>query len=146
MSRRLSAIAACAAMASFAVPFAARAATVKVKLEDMTDHGVKKMEIVATPATVKAGPITFDIKNYSKYLEHEMLVVKPEPHGKPFPYNTKGNQIIESKIDKLEDSGDLQPGNKVVTHVTLKPGKYVLLCNEPGHYKAGMWTWLHVKG
>ncbi len=145
--RRSTRFTAAGAALLFAMPMAARAAgTVTVKLEDMTDHGVKKMEIVASPDTVQAGKVTFDIANKSKYLEHEMLVVKPEPNGKPFPFNVKADQVIESKIDKLEDSGDLQAGQSTVTHVTLKPGTYVLMCNEPGHYKAGMWTWLHVKG
>ena len=28
--------------------------------------------------------------------------------------------------------------------LTMKPGKYVLYCNLPGHYMAGMWTVIDV--
>ena len=28
--------------------------------------------------------------------------------------------------------------------VDLKPVKYLLICNQPGHYRAGMHTWLTV--
>ena len=29
--------------------------------------------------------------------------------------------------------------------VVLKPGKYVLLCNLPGHYKSGQYTGISVE-
>jgi uncharacterized cupredoxin-like copper-binding protein len=36
-------------------------------------------------------------------------------------------------------------GSSVTTRVSLALGKYLLVCNEPGCNKAGMWTLLHVK-
>ena len=38
------------------------------------------------------------------------------------------------------ETGDLAPGQSKTVSVTLKKGHYVLLCNLPGHYKAGQHT------
>jgi uncharacterized cupredoxin-like copper-binding protein len=45
--------------------------------------------------------------------------------------------------DKAGDKGEvseLNPGQSGSLTVTLAPGKYVLVCNVPGHYGAGMWA------
>ena len=44
----------------------------------------------------------------------------------------------ESKIADLAEASDLQPGEKKRLRLTLKPGNYELICNQPDHYKAGM--------
>jgi uncharacterized cupredoxin-like copper-binding protein len=33
---------------------------------------------------------------------------------------------------------DLPPGTKKTLTLTLKPGNYILMCNQPDHYKTGM--------
>jgi uncharacterized cupredoxin-like copper-binding protein len=40
----------------------------------------------------------------------------------------------------LGDTGDMQPNATKTLDVTLAPGAYLLLCNLPGHYAAGMVT------
>jgi uncharacterized cupredoxin-like copper-binding protein len=43
------------------------------------------------------------------------------------------------QITKVFDSGDnIAPNGSKVFHAALTPGKYVMVCNLPGHYKAGM--------
>lgn len=125
---------------------AARAASVvHVTQEDPSaGHGVKRMALVVSPRQVKAGEIVFEIHNISKDLTHEVLVIKPPKKLSMMPYSTKQNRLIESRIDKLADSGDQKPGQSYVMKVDLKPGKYLLVCNEPGHYRDGMRTWLTV--
>ena len=36
------------------------------------------------------------------------------------------------------DSGELAPNVLKMVKVDLAPGSYILLCNVPGHYAAGM--------
>ena len=38
----------------------------------------------------------------------------------------------------------MQPGATKALTLDLKPGTYLLVCNLPGHYAAGMWTVLTV--
>ena len=125
---------------------AARAASVvHVTQEDPSaGHGIRHMALVVSPHQVKAGEIVFDIHNISKHLTHEVLVIKPPKKLSSMPYSTKQNRLIESEIDKLADSGAQKPGQSYVMKVDLKPGKYLLICNQPGHYHAGMRTWLTV--
>ena len=35
---------------------------------------------------------------------------------------------------------ELDPGASGSLTVALQPGKYLLICNVPGHYASGMWT------
>jgi len=41
---------------------------------------------------------------------------------------------------------ELAPGKSGVLRIALKPGKYILYCNAPGHYALGMWTEITVTG
>jgi uncharacterized cupredoxin-like copper-binding protein len=46
--------------------------------------------------------------------------------------------VIEKKIQRLGEISDLKPGAAGAMTLSLKAGSYVLICNQPGHYKAGM--------
>ncbi len=114
---------------------------VKVQLMDPSaGNGVDAMKIVAEPTTVKAGKVTFQATNASQGLVHEMIVIKAPEDGKPLPYDAKADKIDEEAIHSLGEISEREPGQAGVLTVDLKPGKYVLLCNQAGHYKGGMWT------
>ncbi len=127
------------------IPRAHAASVVKVIQEDPSaGRGIKHMMLMVSPRTVKAGEVVFHIQNISKDLTHEVLVIKPPAKLSEMPYSRKQNRLIESRIDKLADSGGQKPGQSYIMKVDLKPGKYLLICNQPGHYRAGMHTWLTV--
>ena len=143
--RRFLMLAAAASLAFGLVPLARAASVVNVIQEDPSaGHGIKHMRLVVHPLRVRAGQVTFRIKNISKDLTHEVLVLKPPAKPAVMPYSKKKHRLIESRIDKLGDSGDQKPGQSYLMTVTLKPGRYLLVCNEPGHYMAGMHVWLTV--
>ena len=144
--KRRSLLLATAGLLSIALaPLAQAASVVNVIQEDPSaGHGIKHMMLMVSPRTVKAGEIVFHIRNISKDLQHEVLVIKPPAKLSAMPYSTKQRRLIESKIDKLADSGGQKPGQSYTMKVDLKPGKYLLICNQPGHYRAGMHTWLTV--
>ncbi len=127
-----------------AVGFAAPAfanTTVKVALMDpSTGSSVSGMMMTATPNTVKAGMVTFQDTNESKGLVHEMILIRKPADGKALPYDAKTQRIIEAKIKSLGEVSELDPGKSGKLTVTLKPGNYLLLCNQASHYMAGMST------
>ena len=44
----------------------------------------------------------------------------------------------EKQVKMLGEVADLQPNMSKVLEVALMPGSYLLVCNVPGHYGAGM--------
>jgi uncharacterized cupredoxin-like copper-binding protein len=123
---------------------AVRTQVIDVKLQDpSTDPSVKGMEIVIDHHTVKAGRVELKAVNLSKSLVHEVLVLH-DPGSKPLPYDTKNAEVNENHVHSLGEVGDLPPGHSGTLTLNLKPGKYLLFCNEPGHYADGMKTELTV--
>ena len=120
---------------------AASPTVVHVDLTDpSTDPSIKGMVIKADRTNVKAGPVLFEVSNDSKNLVHEMIVVAVSRPDATLPYDGKDGRVIELKIQDLGEASDLQPGEKKTLRLTLKPGSYILMCNQPNHYKAGMRT------
>lgn len=114
-------------------------AVVRVDLMDPSSGpSVKSMMIKTDQQSVKAGPVKFLVSNDSKSLVHEMIVVSVADPNTPLPYDRKDHRVIESKIKDLGEASDLPPGTKKTLTLTLKPGKYILMCNQPDHYKSGM--------
>jgi uncharacterized cupredoxin-like copper-binding protein len=109
-------------------------------VDPSTRPDIKSMTIKADAQRVKAGPVEFDVSNDSKTLVHEMIVVAVARPDSPLPYDKKANRVIESKIDDLGEASDLEPGQKKTLRLVLKPGNYLLICNQPDHYKSGMKT------
>ncbi|KQU82245.1 hypothetical protein ASD12_32180 [Mesorhizobium sp. Root102] len=98
------------------------------------------MGIRALPGAVKAGDVTFNVKNDSKDTVHEMIVMYLADPGKPLPYLEAENRVDEDKAGDKGEVSELDPGKSGTLTVELKAGKYLLICNVPGHYGAGMWA------
>jgi uncharacterized cupredoxin-like copper-binding protein len=97
-------------------------------------------QIRVEPPAIKAGQITFEVRNISKSNVHEMIVVATNLAPTPLPYQAKSDRVDEGKLRSLGEVSALRPGALRRLTLRLKPGKYLLLCNEAGHYKAGMVT------
>ena len=126
-----------------------RAATpniVAITLQDgSVDPSISGMVMKAEPSRVKAGRVTLDAVNQSRNLVHEVLVVLALPEGKELPYDAKKETLVEKRMHSLGEISELKPGARGKLTLTLKPGTYLLLCNQPGHYKSGMSTKLVVE-
>ena len=85
----------------------------------------------------KPGRVTFQAENQSKTLVHEVIVVRDDG-AKDLPFDAKKSLVIENRIKRLGEIADLKPGKTGKLTLNLKPGTYVLICNQPGHYKDGM--------
>ena len=106
-------------------------------------HGnmmMSTMGIDATPNSAKAGEITFRAVNASKDTVHEMVLAPVADPEKPLPYNESEGKVDEDAAGHLGEVAELEPGASGALTITLKPGTYILYCNIPGHYAAGMWT------
>ena len=99
-----------------------------------------QMGISTDAYSVKAGKIDFEVVNESSSMVHEMLVVKMDGSDDALPYSDKDARIIEDETYDFGEVSELEPGQSGRLVVNLKPGKYLLVCNMPGHYKSHMYT------
>jgi len=104
----------------------------------LTDKGVTLGQ-----TSVSAGAVTFKVKNTGT-IEHELVVVKTDVAAdKIQPDPDEPGKMSED--GSLGESGDLAIGEAKEFTLNLTPGKYVLMCNQPGHYMIGMHVAFEVK-
>lgn len=99
------------------------------------------VEFKLTPAVkrVAAGKVTFSARNAGK-LTHELVVLRTKVLAGKLP--TSGMAAKETgRVGKIAKIG---PGSTKTLTLTLKPGHYALICNLPGHYRAGQFADLTV--
>ena len=103
--------------------------------------GVSLTEFKVTPTASQApaGKVTFNVRNGGN-VTHEFVVIKT---SKPAGSLLKGNEADET--GNVGETGDLTPGASKTVALNLKAGHYALICNLPGHYKAGQHTDFTVK-
>ncbi|MCO6049312.1 cupredoxin domain-containing protein [Mesorhizobium sp. RP14(2022)] len=117
------------------------ATTVNVTEDGKTEDA---MTLTLEPASVKAGEVTFMVKNADPTDEHEMVLMRLKSADQKLPFNAKKNRVDESQLKTLGEVEDIKPGASGMLTATLKPGTYMLFCNIKGHYKAGMHNTLTV--
>ena len=88
---------------------------------------------------IKPGKVLFKVKNISTDEDHELLLVKTDLAPDALPMDPDGVRVDEDKLNDLKELGDVHPGKSRSTTLSLKAGKYLLFCNEAGHFKAGMY-------
>jgi uncharacterized cupredoxin-like copper-binding protein len=98
-----------------------------------TSVGITEKEFKMTPSvkSVKAGSVTFRIKNRGA-LDHTFAIVKTSLAVGKLP--VKSDRV---SLKPIKDVGPFKPGKGGTLTLNLKPGKYVLYCNIKGHYSAG---------
>lgn len=99
--------------------------------------------------TLEEGPITFNTKNEGPDEDHELVIIKTEFAADKLP--TKDDGSVDEKASGLDVKGEvreIEPGDDNSGSYTLKPGKYVLICNlvskangqDTAHYGRGMYA------
>ncbi|HZD38851.1 MAG TPA: cupredoxin domain-containing protein [Actinomycetes bacterium] len=108
---------------------ASEAATVSAVLKDFS--------IAPTVASVPAGKVAFHATNQGP-SEHEFVVLKTNLAPESLP--VKGGVVTEDAkgIENVGELEELGSGATKSTTINLTPGRYLLVCNLPGHYQAGM--------
>lgn len=105
------------------------------------DATLKEWSITTNAPEAKAGDVTFDATNDGD-SPHELVVLKTDQPAGSLKVGS-GGTVSES--DSVGEIPDLDAGKSGSKKLDLKPGKYVLVCNLPGHYQQGMYTALTVK-
>ena len=109
----------------------ASAARIKVVLTEW--------KLVPSVVRVSPGAITFVVRNMGK-IPHELAIVRTGRHHHALPM--AGSKASEAGL--MGEIEEFLPGQTRRLVVKLAPGKYVLLCNLPGHYMAGQYASLRV--
>ena len=104
------------------------------------DFSKATMGMKLSRKSAPAGRVTFHVTNSSKDQVHEMIVMYLQDPTKHLPYVENENRVDEDKAGDKGEVSELDAGHSGSLTVPLKPGKYLLVCNVPGHYEAGMWT------
>jgi uncharacterized cupredoxin-like copper-binding protein len=87
-----------------------------------------------------AGKVTFSVKNTGK-LEHEFVVLRTvRPAGSLMSHGGEA-----SEAGNVGEIGSVKVGQQKQLVLTLKAGHYSLLCNLPGHYRAGQFVDFYVR-
>lgn len=103
------------------------------------------MSVQASPTSVPAGSVSLRVTN-SGALTHELVVLPLSGDARP-GQRAVGSDGAVSEAGSLGEASDncgagsgdgIKPGGVSWTTLDLKPGRYELVCNVPGHYAAGM--------
>jgi uncharacterized cupredoxin-like copper-binding protein len=124
-------------------PVALTASPTEVKV-GMTNKPDGSQSMSLSPTTVHAGSVLFRVANESTNTLHEFLVVRTDLDPSSFPLEDNGSKVDEKKLKGVKELGDLEPGTSGQLNMLMKHGRYVLFCNQPGHFKAGMVAILNV--
>jgi uncharacterized cupredoxin-like copper-binding protein len=131
-------------VAAGAAHAAASPQRVDLRLQDSsTDPSIGHMRIVVDNAALKPGRVTLRANNQSKALTHEVLIARDDS-GAALPFDAAKDRVLESRAHSLGEISDLKPGKSGSLSLNLKAGTYMLFCNQPGHYKDGMYAKLVV--
>lgn len=100
--------------------------------------------ITLDPTTATAGDVSFDIKNEAEQT-HELVVFKSDLAEGDLPTNDDGDVDEEGEgVTLVDEVEDIAGGSEESLTVNLEAGKYVVICNLPGHYAQGMHASLSV--
>jgi uncharacterized cupredoxin-like copper-binding protein/mono/diheme cytochrome c family protein len=94
-------------------------------------------EFSVTPAqpSTATGSVTFDVQNDGA-VAHELTVIKSDLAPDTLP--VQANAVNEDAVDVIGTTPDIPSEGSEDLTVTLSAGRYVLVCQVPGHYGAGM--------
>ena len=113
-------------------PSRASATAVRVKLIEY--------RVLPAPRSVRAGRVTFVVRNAGK-IAHELVVIRTARQAAKLPMK-EGEASEKGAVGEISD---LEPGQTKRLTLTLKRGHYALICNLPGHYRAGQHADLKVR-
>jgi len=99
---------------------------------DLTDTSIQVSSNTAT-----AGSVTFHIKNTSAAEMHEFVIIQTDLRADQLPFGADGS-VEEDKLSSPGEKGDIAAGQGADLTLTLPAGHYMFICNQPGHYQAGM--------
>jgi uncharacterized cupredoxin-like copper-binding protein len=104
-----------------------------------------EFSVTSDPAGVPTGSVQFNVTNNGANA-HEFVIMQTDNPPNALLYDDTTQKALEDapgQLDVGEVGGEppfILPGQSDSGTFNLAPGRYVFLCNIPGHYKAGMYT------
>jgi uncharacterized cupredoxin-like copper-binding protein len=110
--------------------------------DSSTDAIEKDFSITLGTDTLAAGDVTFHITNEGPST-HEFVVFKTDLAEDELPTTTDedGKDIVDEEgegVEAVDEVEDIEAGSDHDFEVNLTPASYVVICNLPEHYGAGM--------
>jgi uncharacterized cupredoxin-like copper-binding protein len=97
-----------------------------------------QVEVPAT--TISPGLKTLRISNFGT-MPHELLVFRSDLDPSAYPMLDGNINEEDPSITKVSDGDNLAPGTVQTRPTDLTtPGKYLFVCNLPGHFRMGMYA------
>jgi len=96
---------------------------------------LKEWEIESSASQAPSGTVVFAVRNDGS-MPHQLIVIKNDLPPDMLPVS--GGSIAMSQVKVLESIDPIGPGATGTVRFETTPGKYVLVCNLPGHYQQGM--------
>ena len=97
----------------------------------------KDFAIDLASSSAPAGSVTFNISNEGPST-HEFVIIKTDDAPDALP--TKNGTVNEDGLTIVDEQEDIAPSTTATLETNLDAGSYVIICNLPGHYEAGMHT------
>ncbi len=98
---------------------------------------------IPSAAKTTAGAVNVSAPNEGA-LPHELVIAKTNADPSKLPTSSDGS-VNEEALKIPGEVPEVGPGATGTATLDLKPGKYVMFCNLPAHYAAGMYGSLTVK-
>jgi uncharacterized cupredoxin-like copper-binding protein len=97
-------------------------------------------KLAPAQAAVRVGRVSFVVRNDGS-MAHEFVVLRSDRRAGGLP--VKGGKAVET--GRRGELSQIASGVSKRLTLTLRPGRYVLLCNLLGHYQAGQFAALRVR-
>lgn len=109
------------------------------------DMKMAKMGININPKAVPRGAVKFNVTNLASSLIHEVIIARLSDETQKLPYDESHARVVEDALQTFGSVNEIDPSKSASITLDLSPGKYLLYCNLPGHFMAGMWTIFEVQ-
>jgi uncharacterized cupredoxin-like copper-binding protein len=104
------------------------------------DVSMTEFKFTPSDPELDAGNVVIKASNDGS-TSHELVLLKTDADPNELPKEGSG----VSEKGSLGEIPDVPAGESATHAFKLKPGKYVMVCNIPGHYDAGMYGSLTVR-
>jgi uncharacterized cupredoxin-like copper-binding protein len=91
--------------------------------------------VIAAVEEAGEGTVVFKVRNEGS-MAHQLIVIKNDLPPEQLP--VANGAIAMSQVRVLESIDPIAPGATGEVRFDATPGKFVLVCNVPGHYQQGM--------
>ncbi len=98
---------------------------------------LKQWTLSLDKSSATSGEVTFSATN-SGTIDHEFVVFKTDLAPDALPLSGSSVDEQASGVTKKDEIAEFSPGTTKTLTLNLDPGKYVLICNVPGHYQQGL--------